>query len=234
MTLLLNLKDKSKKAVCIISFTLCRSIQSIRDTLAFEQKMQSWSDAQKREAQPQIKEKLIENFEQNQSDAMNDLLLAIYRRGQTSDSTDTDSDDEGSAHLSHLTGKWQVLHGNSIVGVDVNSGRIGDGNSMIAEFDIRPDGRVIYSFVLQHSNYGCTTRVKTSKTGRVSVSGSHVTFNYEGGTTVSEDICNSRFNYTKKIPSEKETFDFNVERKNGKMNFCFANAKLKDCAVKVK
>ncbi len=63
-----------------------KSIASLRDTLAFEQKLQTWSDAQKREAKPQIKEKLLENFEQNQSDPMSNLLLAIYRRGQADDS----------------------------------------------------------------------------------------------------------------------------------------------------
>ena len=213
-----------------------KSIESLSNTVAFEQKMQTWSDAQKREAQPHLKEKLLENFEQNQSDAMSKLLLTIYRRGKANDSfaANINSDNEGSANLSQLTGKWQVLHGNSIVGVDINSGRIGGGNAMIAEFDIQPDGRVIYSFMLQQSNYGCTTRIKTSKTGRAAVSDSRVTFNYEGGATTSEDSCNSRFNYTKKLPAEKETFDFNVGRKDGKMNFCFASAKLKDCAIKVK
>ena len=213
-----------------------KSIGSLRDTLVFEQKLQTWSDAQKRETQPQIKEKLIANFEQNQSDAMSGLLLAIYRRGQTGNLTvaNANSYDEAGGGLSQLAGKWQVLHGNSIVGVDINSGRIGDGNAMIAEFDIEPDGRVIYSFMLQQSNYGCTTRIKTSKTGRARVSGARVTFDYEGGTTVSEDNCNRRFNYTKKLPAEKESFDFGLERKNGKMNFCFANSNLKDCAVKVK
>jgi hypothetical protein len=213
-----------------------KSIQSIRDALAFEQTLQTWSDARKRETRPQIKEKLIENFEQNPSDAMSNLLMAVYRRGQTTDSAiaNSNSDEESGADLPQLAGKWQVLHGNSIVGVDINSGRIGDGNAMIAEFDIKPDGRVIYSFVLQQSNYGCTTRIKTSKTGRASISGSRITFNYEGGTTVSEDGCNRQFNYTKKLPAEKETFDFGLERKNGKMNFCFANSKIKDCAVKVK
>lgn len=213
-----------------------KSIESLSNTLAFEQKMQTWSDAQKRETQPQIKEKLIENFEQNQSDALNELLLAIYRRGKSNDSfaADTNSDPSDAADLSQLAGRWQVLHGNSIVSVDVPSGRVGDGNAMIAEFDIKADGRVIYTFVLQQSNYGCTTRVKTSKTGRASVSGSRVTFNYEGGTTTSEDSCNSRFNYTKKLPAEKETFDFSVGRKDGKINFCFASQNIKDCAVKVK
>jgi hypothetical protein len=142
---------------------------------------------------------------------------------------------ESGDDLSPLVGKWQVLHGNSIVGVDVNSGRIGDGNSMIAQYDIQPDGRVVFTFVLQQSNYGCTTRIKTSKTGRTVVSGSRVTFAYDaGGTTASEDSCNAKNNYTKKLPAEKETFDFSVERKDGKINFCFASQKLKDCAIKVR
>ena len=211
-----------------------KSIQSVRDMLAFEQKMGSWSDEQKQQAQPQIKEKLLENFEQNQSDEMCSLLLAINGRGQNNDSTNASSDANGGASLAELAGKWQVLHGNSIVSKDVYSGRIGDGNSMIAEFDIRPDGRVIYSFILQQSNYGCTTRLKTSKTGRATVSGSRITFNYDGGTTTSEDGCNAKYNYTKKLAAEKETFDFALKSENGKTRFCFANAQLKDCAGKIK
>lgn len=134
-----------------------------------------------------------------------------------------------------LAGKWQVRHGNSIVGVDINSGRIGDGNAMIAEFDIRPDGRVIYSFVLQQSNYGCTTRIKTSKTGRAIISGARLTFAYDGGSTMSEDNCNAKHNYTKKLAPEEETFTFDLKRgSDGRPQFCFANAKLKDCASELR
>ena len=205
--------------------------------MAFEQKTGAWSDGQKQQAQPQLQQKLLESFEQNQSDELSNLLLAIYRRGQSSGSPDASANinSDGAASLADLAGTWQVSHGNSIVGVDINSGRIGDGNAMIAEFDIQPDGRVIYSFVLQQSNYGCTTRIKTSKTGRATVSGSRVTFAYDGGTTTSEDNCNAKYNYTKKLAPEKETFGFNLKHgENGKPQFCFANAKFKDCANKVK
>jgi hypothetical protein len=106
---------------------------------------------------------------------------------------------------------------------------------MIAEYDIKPDGRVAFTFVLQQSNYGCTTRVKTYKTGRAVVSGSRVTFDYDaGGTTISEDNCNAKYNYTKKLTAEKETYDFQLKSENGKPKFCFANAKLNDCAIKIK
>jgi hypothetical protein len=185
--------------------------------------------------QPQIKRAIVEALEKDSSgDAMNRTMLESYRKNQNAVAENTE--DGGSNNdLSRLVGKWQVLHGNSIVSVDATSGRIGDGNSMIAEYDIRPDGRVRFTFVLQQSNFGCTTRVKTYKTGRASVSGSRVTFAYDaGGTTQSEDNCNAKYNYTKKLQAEKETFDFHLKPENGKPQFCFANAKLEDCAIKVK
>jgi hypothetical protein len=207
-----------------------KSIKSILDSLAFEKNLATASAAKKQELQPQVKQQLLETLERESSDSLNAILLGVYNKNQNAG--DGGSASNG-ADLSSLVGKWRVLHGNSIVGVDINSGRIGDGNSMIAEFDIKPNGRVIYSFVLQQSNYGCTTRLKTSKTGSATISGSRVTFDYDGGSTTSEDNCNRRNNYTKKLAAEKETFDFNLTRQSGKTNFCFANSKLKDCAVKV-
>lgn len=51
-----------------------QAIQSVRDMPAFERKIQTWSDEQKRETQPQLKQKLLENFEQNPSDEMSGLF----------------------------------------------------------------------------------------------------------------------------------------------------------------
>jgi hypothetical protein len=207
-----------------------KNIKAVLDTLAFEQKLAGLPEAKKQEIQPQLKEKVLAALQEDAGDAVSKLLLEIYRRDQTTADSET-----GGADLLALVGKWQVLHGNSIFGVDKPTGRIGDGNSMIAEYDIKPDGRVAFTFVLQQSNYGCTTRVKTYKTGRAVVSGSRITFDYDaGGTTLSEDNCNARYNYTKKLAAETETFDFQLKSENGKPKFCFANAKLKDCAIKVK
>ena len=210
-----------------------KSIQSVGNMLAFERKLRTWGEAQKEEARPQLKRQLLEAIEADQADALNRLLLAVYRRGQGGDRAEG-APGEGGEGVAGLAGKWQFLHGNSLVSVDVPSGRIGDGNAMIAEYDIRPDGRVIFSFVMQQSNYGCTTRVKTSKTGRATADGSRITFRYDGGTTASEDSCNARYNYTKKLAPERESFDFGLKRDGGKTQLCIANEKLKDCAVKVR
>lgn len=210
------------------------NIKGVLDMLAFEEKLANASEAQKRELQPQVKQKLLEAMEGKRAEALNALLLGVYERQQNANVDAEDSTIDGGAALAELVGKWRVLHGNSIVSVNINSGRIGDGNAMIAEYDIQPNGRVIYSFVLQQSNYGCTTRIKTSKTGRATVSGSRVTFNFDGGTTISEDGCNARYNYTKKLAPEKETLEFKLGQKDGQQQFCFDNGKFKDCAIKVK
>lgn len=204
-----------------------KEIKSVLNILNFEKNLANASEAKKREIQPQLKQQLLEAMEKDSNEPLNAILLAIYKRN--------DEPTNVSGDINSLVGKWQVLHGNSIVGVDINSGRIGDGNAMIAQWEIKPSSSVIYSFVLQQSNFGCTTRLKTSKTGTASVSGSKVIFNYSGGTTVSEDNCNKNNNYTKKLAAEKETFDFKLGHdSSGKSQFCFANSKLKDCAVKVK
>ncbi len=207
------------------------NVKAVLGALDFAKKLDGAGDAKKRELQPQIKQKIIEAMESDRSDTLNALLLGIYQRNQKANAVA----ENGGASLSALVGTWRVLHGNSIVSVEKPSGRIGDGNSMIAEYDIKPDGRVAFTFILQQSNYGCTTRIKTYKTGRAAVSGSRVTFAYEaGGTTQSEDNCNQKYNYTKKLAAEKETFDFQLKSENGKPQFCFASSKLKDCAIKIK
>jgi hypothetical protein len=135
--------------------------------------------------------------------------------------------------LAELVGRWQVSHMNSVTSKNVYSGAIGDANGMIAEFDIKPNGRVNYSFYLSQSNYGCTTKIKTSKTGRAIVEGSKVTFAYDSGTTTSQDSCNAKFNYTKNLGQTADVYEFAIKSENGKRYFCFADERLKDCAVRV-
>ncbi len=209
-----------------------KSIHAIHNMLAFEQKMQGWSNEQKQQAQPQLQQKLLENMAQNSADEMNRLLQTIYRRSHSPNAA-TSLSPSHTASSNALAGKWQVLHGNSIVSADRTRGKIGEGNGMIAEYDIKPNGQVIYSFYLQQSNFGCTTRLKTSKTGRAVVAGSRITFTYDEGKTIGEDGCNAKYNYTKLIPASSETFTFELKSANGKSQFCFANEQLKDCAVKV-
>jgi hypothetical protein len=214
-----------------------KNIKGIVGSLSFEKSLSSVSQEKKNELQPQVKQKILETMENDRDEPLISLLLAIYKKNKNVNAEaeiNAAGDETGAAGIERLVGKWQVLHGNSIVGVDAASGRIGSGNSMIAQYDIRPDGRLIFTFVLQQSNYGCTTRIKTSQTGRIAISGSNLIINYSaGGTTISEDSCNAKNNYKKQLAAEKQSLQYRLEQKSGKKSFCFDSGNIKDCAIKV-
>ena len=208
-----------------------KSIKSVLDTLAFEQKLATATDEQKQNLQPQVEQKLLEEIEKDANEPMNKVLFAAYKRNR--ETKDSNAAAQNGGLLENLVGRWQVSHGNSLTTQNVYTGALGDANGMIAEYDIKPDGSVIYSFFLSQNNYGCVTKIKTSKTGRVSVNGSQAVFSYDKGTTTSSDSCSKQNNYTKSLGKTIETFDFNIKRENGKKQFCFSDGKLKDCAIKL-
>lgn len=205
--------------------------KSVLDSLAFEEKLTGASQEQKQNLQPQVQQQLLDLLEKESNNPLSKILLGVYKRNHNNDSTAKVEISDGA--LTDLIGRWQVSHMNSMTTQNVYTGAIGDANGMIAEYDIKVDGRVIFSFYLSQNNYGCTTKIKTSKTGRAVVNGSRVTFAYDTGITTSSDSCNAKNNYTKNLGKTNETFDYNVKRENGKTQFCFADAKLKDCAIKL-
>lgn len=205
-----------------------KEMKAVLNMLDFEQKLATATEDKKRELQPQIKDGVIKAMKEDPNDPMNQVLAAAYRRSQSASAAPGSVGSRGD-----VVGRWQVSHMNSLTTQNAYSGAIGDSNGMIAEFDIKPDGRVIYSFYLSQVNYGCTTKLKTSKTGRVSVNGSRLVFNYATGTTTSQDSCNAKYNYTKDLGPTTDTYDFGLSTKDGKRQLCIANDKVKDCAVKL-
>lgn len=201
-----------------------KSIKATMNMLAFEEKIASANETQKQNLQPQIEQKLLEEFEKDAKEPLNKILYAVYKRNHWA---------SNSGSLVDLVGRWQVSHGNSLTTQNVYTGALGDANGIIAEYDIKPNGSVIYSFFLSQNNYGCVTKIKTSKTGRVSVNGANAFFVYEKGATTSSDSCNAKNNYTKNLGKTSETLTFTLKRENGKKQFCFTNGQLKDCALKL-
>ena len=226
-------EERSELRSTVISYWKNRdekSVKAILNMLAFEEKLTTAGEDQKRNLQPQIQQKLLEEFEKDKEEPLNKVLLAAYKRNH--EANNSNAAQNGNL-LENLIGRWQVSHGNSMTTQNVYTGALGDANGMVAEYDIKADGSVIFSLFLSQNNYGCVTKIKTSKTGRISVNGAQAIFNYDKGTTTSSDSCNAKNNYTKSLGQTSETFDFNIKRENGKKQFCFSNGKLKDCAVKL-
>jgi hypothetical protein len=83
-----------------------KSMQSVGNMLAFERKLQTWGEAQKEGARPQLKRQLLEAIEADQADALNRLLLAVYRRGQGGDQAEgTPGEGGGGEGVAELAGK---------------------------------------------------------------------------------------------------------------------------------
>lgn len=209
-----------------------KSVKSILDTLAFEEKLATASEENKQKIKPDLKKELLKVFRQDKNEPLSRLLLSAFERNSGAKNSDSVGQSSKKS-LENLVGRWQVSHGNSVTTQNIYSGAIGDANAMIAEYDIKANGSVIFSFYLSQNNYGCVTKVKTSKTGRVSVSGNQLIFNYDKGSTTSSDSCNAKNNYTKSLGKTSEDFSFELKRENGKEQFCFANDKLKDCAMRL-
>jgi hypothetical protein len=229
----LSAEERSELRSIVISYWKNgdqKSIKSTLDTLAFEERLRSADEAQKQSIKPDLQQELLKAFRQDENEPMSKILLTAYERNHAEINSTRNGANES---FENLVGRWQVSHGNSLTTQNVNTGALGDSNAMIAEYDIKADGSLIYSFYLSQNNYGCTTKVKTSKTGHISINGSQVIFTYDKGTTTSSDSCNAKYNYTKPLGKSSETFNFTLKRQNGKPQFCFANDKLNDCAVKL-
>lgn len=209
-----------------------KAIKSVLDTLAFEEKISAVSEEQKRNVKPELQKELLKVFRQEKNDPLSELMLAVYDRDRGENNFGSIAKN-GNGSIEKLVGRWQVSHMNSIRTQNTYSGAIGDANGMVAEYDIKPNGNVIFSFYLSQNNYGCVTKLKTSKTGRVSVSGNQLIFDYDKGSTTSTDSCNAKNNYAKNLGKTSESFEYDLKRENGKTQFCFANDKLKDCAIKL-
>lgn len=136
---------------------------------------------------------------------------------------------ETSVKLSDLVGTWHKAsvssHGyrNTVT----NDYRSAHGSANMHE--IRANGAFDYTNFAQISSYGCTTELNTSMKGRVSVSGSKVTFTYVSGTVKGKDSCKST-GFTR--PAQIKTTVYRAERKDGKLMLCETGTELTYCLVR--
>ena len=123
----------------------------------------------------------------------------------------------GTLKLSDLSGTWgkatTATYGyrNTIT----NDYRSGYGAAN--QHDVYPSGTFDYTNYAQISGYGCTTELYTSMKGRVTVSGSQVTFTYTSGTVRVEDSC-KKSSLTR--PAHIDATVYRAERVEGKLRLC--------------
>ena len=131
--------------------------------------------------------------------------------------------------LSSLTGKWVKGSVSSYGYRDTVTNDYRSAHGAANEHEIRPNGTFDYSNFASISGYGCTTELFTSMKGRISVSGSRVTFTYISGTVRGKDSCKST-GFTK--PAQIATTTYELQRSNGKLRMCEIGKETPTCLYK--
>jgi hypothetical protein len=97
------------------------------------------------------------------------------------------------------------------------------------QHDVYPNGTFDYTNYAQVSGYGCKTELYTSMKGRVSVSGSQVTFSYTSGTVRVEDSCKKSV-VTR--PAQISPTSYRAERVGSKLRLCEVGKENPTCLDK--
>jgi hypothetical protein len=131
--------------------------------------------------------------------------------------------------LSSLAGKWVKGSVSSYGYRNTVTNDYRSAYGAANQHDIRANGTFDYSNFATVSGYGCTTELFTSMKGRVSVSGSRVTFTYVSGTVRGKDSCKST-GFTKPAQIAATTYD--LQRSNGKLRMCEVGKETPTCLYK--
>jgi len=138
---------------------------------------------------------------------------------------------EGAIKMSDLTGKWVKGSVASYGYRNTVTNDYRSGYGAANQHDIYAGGNFDYTNYAQISGYGCTTELFTSMKGRVSISGSEVTFTYVSGTVKGKDSCKSE-GFTRPAQINKATY--RLERRKDGLQMCEVGKENPYCLYKAK
>ena len=215
--------------------------RSLSQFLKTVRTINSWDDDKLERLHGELSEAVLADLKSASANEFNQLVLAIYNErgreefGSDSETAETDNRPEDSpsvetpVKLSDLTGTWYKASVSSYGyrNTVTNDYRSAHGNANMHE--VRANGSFDYTNFASISSYGCTTELNTSMKGRISVSGSKVTFTYISGTVKGKDSCKST-GFTR--PAQIKPTVYRAERKDGKLMLCETGTELTYCLVR--
>lgn len=224
----------------------------ILDLLKTHDGIQALNDADREEIRRQLLPKMLDSFRNSEGTELNRFLSGVYENraenpsvrndadGENakngSDSADgkSPSDDRGSASFGDLVGTWRTGSVSTIRYKDLMTGNLSDVSGNMSEYEISPNGSIQYTGFLSTTIYACTTKLFFIKTGKISVSGSTVTFDYRTGERNYQNSCNASLSGIKPIPPATKTARFTLERDENGISLCtLEDDGVKSCLRKV-
>jgi hypothetical protein len=204
------------------------SARSLTELLGSYEKIKALGDAKREQFRLQLLPELIAELEKSDKE-IDMFLLGVYRNspnGNTSQNENTEDLPNGDSSVSgknvriaDLAGVWSS---SSVSGERYKSlvtGELSDPNGSIIEYQISPTGDIKHVGYLSSTVYSCTTKLFISRTGRISISGSNITFNFAPGKRIYQ-TCSASASRSDTLPAERKTLPFRIERSQAGLKLC--------------
>lgn len=205
-----------------------RTAKALTEMLQSYQKSQSIEAAKRERLRLQILPDIIAAMEKEKTE-VNQLLLSVYRNGQDKTANkilladDAGNDDSngrsGAAKLADLAGIWSTSSVSTERYKSLVTGELSDPSGSIIEYKISPNGEIKHVGYLSSTIYSCTTKLFISRTGRISINGSNITFDFAPGKRMYQ-TCSASASRNDTLPAERKTYPFRLERDKYGLQLC--------------
>ncbi|HEY8559529.1 MAG TPA: hypothetical protein VIL74_03935 [Pyrinomonadaceae bacterium] len=223
-----------------------RTAGGIASMLESYDKIMAATPEKREEVRRQLLPEIVAIMEKDDSEASK-LLLSLHRKSEDApgddnqalnDSPSVDSNRQrtggGAVTVADLAGIWST---SSVSGTRYKSlvtGELSDPSGSIIEYQISPNGTIKHVGYLSSTVYSCTTKLFISRTGRISINGSNITFDFAPGKRMYQ-TCSQSASRNDTLPAERKTQPFRLgPDEYGIMQLCTTDENGKDFCIRKK
>jgi hypothetical protein len=217
-----------------------KEARGISDLIKTHRQIQTLSQADREKIRLELLPKVAASFESGQSE-LNDFMSGIYQNSRKNSTARNDSPNSvdggnsgGAVTLADLAGTWSSGSVSGEQYKNLRNNELSDVSGNTSEYIISPNGQIEYTGYLSTTIYACSTRLFFQKKGKISVSGSSITFDYKTGERDYQNSCNASLSGVKPIPPSTKTVSFTLEREGQNVKLCTSDEGAQTCLYKVK
>ena len=219
-----------------------RTADGIASMLESYEKIWAATPEKREQVRRELAPEIVSILESDETE-LNRLILSLHRRSPNAtadknqslaDSQIEDSNSNGAVKVADLAGIWST---SSVSGTRYKSlvtGELSDPSGSIIEYQISPNGTIKHVGYLSSTVYSCTTKLFISRTGRISINGSNITFDFAAGKRMYQ-TCSQSASRNDTLPAERKTYPFRLERDEyGILQLCTTEENGKDFCIRKK
>jgi hypothetical protein len=220
-----------------------KEARGISDLIKTHRQIQTLSAADREKIRLELLPKVAASFVSGQSE-LNDFMSGIYQNSRKNSTAGNDSQNPvdggerdkisgGAVTLADLAGTWSSGSVSGRRYINLRNNELSDVSGNMSEYIISPNGQIEYTGYLSTTIYACSTRLFFQKKGKISVSGSNITFDYKSGERDYQNSCNASLSGVKPIPPSTKTVSFTLERDGQNVKLCTSDEGVQTCMYKV-